>query len=163
MHRGLKSNFSPLCIVIGPRWLTVKNFQKFRETSVEDKSENPNVWFAFAKDHPCITSAHFSTFSHPPYVSINSSKNCQFLTPPAQSLCWCNIGMVPMLGCQGNKTRLDQIRSNCTTEKKIKSKTYIAQWINSARHQTMKKVRNPNVGASKKQLRHIQFFHLHFW
>ena len=41
--------------------------------------------------------------THPPYVSINSTerqqKNAIFLTPPTQSFCWCNIGMVPIVNC----------------------------------------------------------------
>ena len=53
----------------------------------------------FLRDHPYITSAHFWTFSDPPthpmsaWILLNVSK--KFLTPPTQSLCWRNIGMVP--------------------------------------------------------------------
>ena len=51
-------------------------------------------------DHPYITSIYFWHFRpHPPTLSAQiqylRQKNAVFLTPPTQSLCWCNLGMVP--------------------------------------------------------------------
>ena len=50
--------------------------------------------FYQVRDHPYVTSAHFWTFSDPP-THPTSAKIVIFLTPPTQSLCWRNIGMVP--------------------------------------------------------------------